>query len=105
MATAKTPSVNASRRTFSIKSVFLSMAPALSSRDPSAGHGQPSRAPLLAHQIRKAPEQIMAVARPGRCLGMVLHREHRLVLEREAAVRTVEQRDMGLLDILRQRLL
>src|SRR4051794_13110580 len=47
----------------------------------------------------------MTVARAGRRLRMVLHREYRLVLEREAAVRAVEQRDVGLLDILRQRLL
>src|SRR5215211_3829860 len=47
----------------------------------------------------------MAVARTRRRLGMILHREHRPVLEREAAVRSIEQRDVSLLDILRQRLL
>src|SRR5436309_14486629 len=47
----------------------------------------------------------MAVARAGRGFWMILHREHRLVLQGEAAVRAVEQRDVSLLDVLRQRLL
>src|SRR6516164_3335271 len=47
------------------------------------------------HQIDKAIEQIMAVARARRCFRMVLHREHRPVLQRNAAVRAVKQRDMG----------
>ncbi len=59
----------------------------------------------LAHQAGEAAEQIVAVARAGRGLRVVLHREHRPVLQREAAVRAVEQRDVRLLDIRRQRLL
>src|SRR5262245_7351894 len=54
------------------------------------------RALVLAHHLGKALEQIMAVAWSGRRLGMVLHREYRLVLERDAAVRAVEQRHVGL---------
>src|SRR6202023_1719189 len=50
----------------------------------------------LAHQASEAAEQVVAVARAGRGLGVVLHREHRPVLERDAAVRAVEQRHMGL---------
>src|SRR6267142_7022203 len=55
-----------------------------------------SALPPLPHQPREPLEQIAAVARTGRGLGMVLHREHRLVLERDAAVRAVEQRHMRL---------
>ena len=47
----------------------------------------------------------MAVARAGRGFRVVLHREHRLVFERDAAIGAVEQRHMRLLDILRQRVL
>src|SRR3954469_24215962 len=47
----------------------------------------------------------MTVAGPRRSLRMILHREHRFVFQRQPAVRTVEQRDVGLLDILRQRFL
>ena len=67
-----------------------------------SGHavgGMPRRRAALlalgvAHQVGEAREQIVAVARAGRCFRMVLHREHRLVLERQAAVRAVEQRHM-----------
>src|SRR5215831_11476586 len=47
----------------------------------------------------------MAVARARRGFGMVLHREYGLVLERDAAIRAIEQRHMRLLAILRQRVL
>src|SRR5262245_32441426 len=57
----------------------------------------------LLHQRDEALEQIAAVARAGRRLGMVLDREYRLVLEGNAAVRAVEQRDVGLLGIGGQR--
>src|SRR5258708_2753383 len=38
----------------------------------------------------------MAVAGPGRSLRMVLHREGPAVLERQPAIRAIEQRDMRL---------
>ena len=57
----------------------------------------------LAHQAGEAVEQIVAVARAGRGFRVVLHREHRPVLQRDAAVRAVEQRDVRLLDVRRQR--
>src|SRR6185437_11120652 len=59
----------------------------------------------LPHHVDKAREQIMAVARAGRGLRVVLHRKYRPVGEREAAVRAVEQRHVGLLHVLRQRVL
>src|SRR5215470_7840787 len=59
----------------------------------------------LPHHLDEAREEIVTVTRAGRSLGMVLHREHRLVLERDAAIRTVEQREVRLLDILRKRFL
>src|SRR3954462_1468040 len=62
-----------------------------------------SRLLPFAHQPDKAVEQIMAVARAGRAFRVILHREHRPVLEREAAVRAVEQRDVRLLGFRRQR--
>src|SRR5882724_6415183 len=66
----------------------------------------PFSGPLVVlHQPDEAPEQIVAVARAGRGFRVVLHREHRSVLEREAAVRAVEQRDVRLVDVLRQRVL
>src|SRR4051812_22297427 len=57
-----------------------------------------------AHQIGESGEEIMAVARAGRGLRMILHREHRPVFQGDAAVRSVKQRDMRLLRALRQRL-
>ena len=51
---------------------------------------------LLVHQLHEAVEQVMAVLRAGRGLGVVLHREGRAVGERDAAIRAVEQRDVGL---------
>src|SRR6266581_4946789 len=51
---------------------------------------------VRAHQVDEAREQIMAVARAGRSLGMILHREYRPVFERQPAVRAVEQRHMRL---------
>src|SRR5437899_2000970 len=62
----------------------------------TAALAAPSALPPLPHQTHKPLEQVAAVARAGRGLGMVLHREHRLVLERDAAVRAVEQRHMRL---------
>src|SRR3569833_2066714 len=53
---------------------------------------------LLPHHLDEAREQVVAVARAGRCFRVVLHREHRLVLQRDAAVRAIEQREVRLLD-------
>src|SRR5215475_9766145 len=67
------------------------------------GHTAKSAALLLPpHQLDKPLEQVMTVARAGGCLRVVLHREYRLVLERDAAVRSVEQRDVGLGRVFRQ---
>src|SRR5216684_1944156 len=44
------------------------------------------RALLLPHQIREPLEQIVRVARTGRSLGVVLHREHRPAIELDAAI-------------------
>src|SRR5437588_2029849 len=52
------------------------------------------------HQLREACEQIMAIPRSGRCLRMILHREHRLALECNSAVRTVEKRYMRFKEII-----
>src|SRR5581483_12341474 len=38
------------------------------------------------HQIGEAVEQIMRVARAGRGFRVILHREHRLAVERDAAI-------------------
>src|SRR5450759_4809107 len=54
------------------------------------------RALVRPHQICEPPEQIMRVARAGRRLGVILHREYRLALELDAAIGAVEQRNMGL---------
>src|SRR3954451_19664980 len=61
-----------------------------------------SRALVRAHQIGKSLEQIVRVARAGRGLGMILHREYRSAFELDATIGTVEQRDMGLRRALRQ---
>lgn len=45
----------------------------------------------------------MAVLRARRCLGMVLHRESWLVLQRNAAIGPIEQRNMRLDGIVGQR--
>src|SRR5262247_3208647 len=39
--------------------------------------GMSRSASLLAHQVGEAVEQVVGVVRPGRSLGVVLHREHR----------------------------
>src|SRR5690606_25609650 len=49
----------------------------------------------LAHQSGEAVEQIQAVRRPRRRLGVVLNAEDRLFLDRDAAVGAVEQADVG----------
>src|SRR5262249_60600660 len=51
-----------------------------------SAEGQCLRPLPLPHQIRKAVEQIMGVARTGGGFRVVLHREHRLALERDAAI-------------------
>src|SRR5258706_13096268 len=59
--------------------------------------------PLVrAHQIGEPLEQIVRVARAGRGLRVILHREYRLALELDAAIGAVEQRDMGLRRPVRQ---
>ena len=50
-------------------------------------------------QIDEPPEEIMAVARARRGLGMILHGEGRPVGERNAAIRAVEQRHMRFLGV------
>ena len=55
-----------------------------------------------ADQVDEAAEQIVRILRAGRCFRMVLDREDRPAGERDAAVRAVEQRNVGLLDALRQ---
>src|SRR3712207_6871959 len=56
--------------------------------------------------IRRPPRSTLfpytTLFRSGRRLRVVLDREHRAVLELEAAVRAVEERDMRLLDMPRQ---
>jgi predicted metalloprotease len=47
-------------------------------------------------EVDEAREEVVAVLRAGRGLGVVLDREDRLALDGEAGVRAVEQRDMGL---------
>src|SRR6478735_890331 len=59
----------------------------------------------LPHHLDEAPEEIMTVARARRSFRMVLHREHRPVLQRDAAIRAIEQREVCLLNILWQRFL
>src|SRR5260370_40627455 len=51
---------------------------------------------LRAHQIGKPLEQIMRVARAGRGLRVILHREYRLAVELNAATGAGEQRDLRL---------
>src|SRR5258707_12411397 len=58
--------------------------------------------PVRPHQSDEAVEQIVAVAGSRRGLGVVLHREHRRPFERDAAIRSVEQRPVGLLYVIRQ---
>src|SRR5437764_13434524 len=50
----------------------------------------------LFHFLDEAGEEIMTVLRAGRGFRVILHREDRLAVERQAAIRPVEQRDMGL---------
>ena len=49
----------------------------------------------LRHLVHEPAEEIVAVARARRGLGVVLNREGRAVGQRDAAIRAVEQRDMG----------
>src|SRR5262245_10328654 len=58
----------------------------------------------LFHQPHEPLEQVAAVTRTGRGLRVILHREHWLVFQRNAAVRSVEQRHMGFDCVGRQRL-
>src|SRR3954453_11944290 len=49
--------------------------------------GEDTLRPLVRpHQIREPLEQIVRVARARRGLGVILHREHRLALELDAAI-------------------
>src|SRR3954470_7170401 len=65
--------------------------------------GQQFLAALFADQIDETAEQIVRVLRTGRGLGVMLDREHRTARERNTAVGAIEQRDMGFLDALGQR--
>ena len=67
----------------------------------AGGRTAASRPPLLHHRHEPA-EQVAAVARARRGFRVVLHREHRPVLEPEAAIRAVEERDVRLLDAVGQ---
>src|SRR5437660_10054909 len=58
----------------------------------------------LVDHLDEAVEQVMAVGRARRGLGMVLDREGRLVGAAQALVAAVEQRDVGYLYGLGQRL-
>ncbi len=57
----------------------------------------------VAHQVGEALEEVVRIAWSGRSFRVVLHREHRPVVERDAAVGIVEQRDVGLCHVVRQR--
>ncbi len=59
---------------------------------------------LGADEVEEAGEEVVAVMRAGAGLGVVLHREDRLAFNLQAGVGTVEERDVGLLDVLRQAL-
>src|SRR5690606_13666402 len=59
--------------------------------------------PLL-HQPDEALEEITRIARAGRSFGVILHGELGLSFNRKPRVRTVEQRDMRFLGVLRQRI-
>ena len=58
----------------------------------------------LVDHLDEAVEEIVAVGRAGRGLGVILHREGRLVGAAQALVGAVEQRDVRHLDVLGQRL-
>src|SRR5262245_13184456 len=58
---------------------------------------------LRRHRLGEALEQIMAVLRTGRGFRVVLHREHRLAFDLQAAIAAVEQGDVGFLHAFRQR--
>src|SRR5438132_684168 len=81
------------------KSELLGMAPP----SPCGGGWEWSVSFGVPPHAREPLEQVAAIARPGRGFRVVLHREHRLILERNAAVRAVEQRDVGLHRVRRQR--
>src|SRR5450432_682360 len=51
---------------------------------------------LRPHQIGKPLEQVMRVARALGGFWVILHREYRLAVERDAAIGAVEQRHVGL---------
>src|SRR5690242_11397510 len=56
------------------------------------------------HHRGEPAEQITAVARAGRCLRMILDREHRTILDPEPAIRSVEERDVSFLNAFGQAL-
>src|SRR5262249_46295414 len=57
---------------------------------------------LLAHQLGETLKQIVRVARARGCFGVILHRKHRLAVQRDTAIGAVEQRHMGLCRALGQ---
>src|SRR5260370_14518769 len=72
-------------------------------RQPFAAPTVPPLArPMRTDHVDKTREQIEAVARTRRGFRVILHGERRPTFERDAAIRTVEQRDMGLLGVRRQ---
>src|SRR5690606_27773359 len=58
----------------------------------------PASALAAAHRLDETLEQVETVLRSGACLRMILHREDRTILHRDAAVGAVEERYMRLLD-------
>jgi pyrimidine-nucleoside phosphorylase len=54
------------------------------------------------HQLGEAFEEVVAVLRAGGGYGVVLHREHRLAFEFEAAIGAVEQGNVGFFHAFRQ---
>src|SRR5690242_1071690 len=89
---AKARERRAHRATTTPNGRLASLSPPYKTRMPRA-----KLSPLLrAHQLGKTLEQIVRVARAGRRLRMILHGKDRPVVERDAAIGAVEQRDMGL---------
>src|SRR6059036_4359436 len=90
--------VSGSRSTTNLK-VLIVRSSALARHDRPRTDPAPdslSRAPL--HHLHEPLEQVPRIMRPRRRLGMVLHRERRLPLHREAlagAVVEVQMRHLG----------
>src|SRR5262249_15897443 len=64
--------------------------------------GMSRSASLLAHQIGEAMEQVVGVVRPGRSLGVVLHRQHRPLAMPQALAGAVVEVEMRRLPPVRR---